>query len=74
MVATVGPLLVNSTEAAKMLDVSPKTLFNMRSAGEVPFVRIRAGRKGVRFSVLSLQNWITEQELRQQQAVKDGDK
>lgn len=62
MIATSEQLLVTSTKAAKMLDVSMKTLCSMREAGEVPFVRVRPGRKGVRFSIKSLENWITEKE------------
>jgi excisionase family DNA binding protein len=56
------PLLVNISEACKLLDVSSKTLYTMRASGEIPFIRLRTGRKGVRFSVRSLQEWIAQRE------------
>jgi hypothetical protein len=56
--------LLNNTEAAAMLSVSPKTLVALRERGDVPFVRILDHAKGVRYSEKSLAAWIAEREQR----------
>ncbi len=53
-------LLVGSIEAAKLLDISPRTLWTLRNAGAVPFVRIGAS---VKYSVSALQTWIESQQI-----------
>lgn len=52
-------LLVSESEAAKMLGISPRTLWSIRNTGEISCVRI--GRS-VRYSVASLQQWIRDRE------------
>lgn len=61
---TIEPLLVDSATAARILKVSPKTLFTMRTNGEIPFIRMRSGRQSIRFSVEELKKWIGERQER----------
>jgi excisionase family DNA binding protein len=53
------PLLVSPREAAGMLGVCEKTIYNLTKAGLLPAVRI--GR-AVRYSVETLRQWIKSQE------------
>lgn len=50
-----APLLVNSRDAARLLAISPRTLFALVKSGQVPVVRV--GRR-VLFSVEALQRWV----------------
>ena len=50
-------LLVTSSQAAKLLSISERTLFSLAVSGEIP--RIRIGR-AVRYSPDDLQRWIDE--------------
>ena len=50
-----APRLVNSREAARLLAVSPRTLWAMQKSGELPVVRIR---RSIRFGVKDLEAWI----------------
>lgn len=49
------PLLLTEREAAKALAVSPRTLWGLRNAGEIPCLRF--GR-AVRYDPADLQAWI----------------
>jgi predicted DNA-binding transcriptional regulator AlpA len=50
-------LLVRSRDAAKMLAISEKTLWNMsQPRGPLPVIRV--GRAGVRYSLRALEAWI----------------
>lgn len=49
------PLLVNSREASRLLQISERTLWTLTKAGEIPSVRL--GRS-VRYSVDALRRWI----------------
>lgn len=49
------PLLLTEREAAKALAVSPRKLWGLRTAGEIPCVRF--GRS-VRYDPVDLQAWI----------------
>lgn len=49
-------LLINSKEAAKLLKVSPRTLWRMQTSGEMP-APIRLGR-AVRWSAEVLKKWV----------------
>lgn len=50
-----GTLLVPPREAARLLSISPRKLWDLTTAAEIPCVRI--GRS-VRYSVSELQLWI----------------
>ena len=51
-------LLLNERDAAKMLSISPRTLWSLRAAGKISCVRIGAA---VRYSVSDLQDFIRSQ-------------
>jgi excisionase family DNA binding protein len=57
-------LLLNNVEASDLLSISPRTLVNMRLAGEIPFVRLRDGTKGIRYSTEALREWIAKRQQR----------
>ena len=60
---------VRPPEAARILGVSPRTLWGWTKAGLVPCVRVGTGkRKTVLYSVADLQVWLT----RQTEATKGG--
>lgn len=68
MAALTKQLLVNHTDAAAMLNVSHVTLLKMRRARTIPFVRVRPGRKGIRYSVLALEKWVARQQTKRRQS------
>lgn len=47
--------LLNTEEAAALLNVTPGSLRNMTAAREVPFIRV--GKRRVRFSTEALLKW-----------------
>lgn len=49
------PLLVNSAEAARLLSIGKRKLWELHTTGELPSVRIG---KAVRFSPADLADWI----------------
>jgi excisionase family DNA binding protein len=49
-----APILVDENEAARLLGLSAKTLYNMRRAGQLPFVRVR-GR--IMYRPVALEKW-----------------
>lgn len=51
-------LLVSEREAASMLSICPRSLWTLRTAGEIPHVRV--GRS-VRYAVADLEQWIEQQ-------------
>jgi len=52
-----GPkLLLKSREAAKLLSVSERTLWNLTQRGELPCVRI--GKRGIRYDPKDLSRWL----------------
>ena len=55
------PLLVDAAEAARLLAISPRTLWTLTRAGQLPAVRI--GR-AVRYAVADLLGWIERQKTR----------
>ena len=56
------PLSVRPREAARMLGVSPRTLWEWTRTGIVPCVHVGAGkRKTVLYPVDALQQWLREQ-------------
>ena len=55
MLAIANRLLVSEREAAEILGVSERTMFNMRQDGQVPFVRVRTR---VMYSPTALEKWI----------------
>jgi predicted site-specific integrase-resolvase len=59
---TQPPLALRPRDAARMLGVSPRTLWGWTRAGIVPCVRVGTGkRKTVLYAVSELQAWLTEQ-------------
>ncbi len=54
-------LLVPSRDAAQMLAVSERTLWQLRQKGEIPFLRIG---KLVRYPVADLEDWIARNRKR----------
>jgi excisionase family DNA binding protein len=57
-VAVAEKLLITEREAAELLSVSERTLFNLRRAGEIDAVQLRGC---VRYSVAALQEYIAKQ-------------
>jgi excisionase family DNA binding protein len=54
------PLALRPRDAARMLAVSPRTLWAWTHAGIIPSVRVGTGkRKTVLYSVTDLQAWLT---------------
>ncbi len=58
MSTTQPTLLLTPADAAKALAISPRKLWSMTDAGDIP--RIKMGRS-VRYSLADLQAWIKEQ-------------
>ena len=58
------PLLLSATEAARMLSISPRTLWTMTATGEMPCVRIR-GR--VLYDMHDLRTYIETNKERERQ-------
>lgn len=57
------PLLVPSPTAARMLGISPRSLYEWtRPRGPIPVIRMPGGR-AVRYSTSALQQWIEQQQL-----------
>jgi excisionase family DNA binding protein len=56
------PLALRPREAAQMLGVSPRTLWEWTRTGIVPAVRLGSGkRKTVLYPVAALQTWLSQQ-------------
>jgi excisionase family DNA binding protein len=65
-----SPLALRPRDAARMLGVSPRTLWAWTAEGIIPCVRVGTGkRKTVLYSVRDLQSWLTNQA----EAAKGGD-
>jgi predicted site-specific integrase-resolvase len=63
------PMALRPRDAARMLGISPRTLWAWTRAGIVPCVRVGTGkRKTVLYSVADLQAWL----MRQAEAAKGG--
>jgi predicted site-specific integrase-resolvase len=59
---TQPPLALRPRDAARMLGVSPRTLWGWTRAGIVPCVRVGTGkRRTVLYPVADLQAWLTRQ-------------
>lgn len=52
------PLLIGMNEAARLLSLSPRTVWSMANSGELPTVRVR---RRVLFNVEALRAWIDAQ-------------
>jgi len=50
-------MALRSAAAAKALGMSPRTLWSMTAAGEIP--RVRCGRKMVLYPVKELTDWLS---------------
>ena len=55
MPTTAQPLAIPEREAAELLGVSERTLFNMRQDGQIPFLRMRSR---IMYSPAALEKWI----------------
>lgn len=51
------PLLVDTRTAARLLSISPRTLWSLTRQGDMPVIRI--GR-AVRYDVAALSRWVAE--------------
>jgi len=60
MSTTARRLLISEREAAKMLNLCPRTLFNLRQDGAIPFVRVRTR---IMYRVSALELWLDSQEV-----------
>ncbi len=60
--STTEKLLLDNASAAELLSVSPRTLVKLRDAGEIPFVRVGDGRKGVRYSTEALKAFVSKRQ------------
>jgi len=59
---TQPPLALRPRDAARMLGVSPRTLWGWTRAGIVPSVRVGTGkRRTVLYPVADLRAWLTQQ-------------
>ncbi len=64
------PLALRPRDAARVLGVSPRTLWGWTNAGIVPCVRVGTGkRRTVLYPVADLQAWLT----RRTESTKGGD-
>ena len=54
------PILVNSREAAKMLAMSERKLWSLKTQGSIPSVK---SGKSVRYRTEALRRWAEEKEL-----------
>jgi excisionase family DNA binding protein len=59
MSTTAQPLAIPEREAAELLGVSERTLFNLRQENAIPFVRIRSR---IMYRVSALEKWLQENE------------
>lgn len=57
----IAPLSLRPRDAAQMLSVSPRTLYNWTRAGLIPYVKI--GRT-VLYRVADLEDWLSRQSRR----------
>jgi excisionase family DNA binding protein len=65
-------LLVGPKEAARLLSVSPRTLWAMTFEQEDPLPYVRLGRL-VRYSPSDLQAWLSQRAARTRQGGSDGE-
>lgn len=59
-VVDVDPLVVDGDAAARLLAISPRTLFTLRQAGEIGHIRIRGA---VRYAVADLEKFVQGQRV-----------
>jgi Helix-turn-helix domain len=52
------PLLVSEREAARLLGMCTKSLYRLRRAGRIEYVKIGLGDQRIRYTVQSLRNFI----------------
>ena len=52
-----APILVDAREAARRLSISPRTLFSLTKAGEIPSLKIG---KSVRYRIADLESWAAQ--------------
>ena len=58
MPSTTPPLLVDAREAARLLAISPRTLWSLSKTGEIPVVRL--GKRAVRYDPEALRRRVAE--------------
>lgn len=58
-IAPIDPMLIRAPEAAKLLNLSERTVWTLTKERKVPFVRI--GRS-IRYSPEALRAWITDRQ------------
>jgi excisionase family DNA binding protein len=58
--SSVPPILINATEAARLLSISERKLWQLTKDGDVPSVRID---KCVRYRIADLEEWTRRPQL-----------
>lgn len=58
--ANIEPLLLKPAEAAECLTISPRKLWSMTNAGEIPCIRMG---KAVRYDLADLRDWIEQNKV-----------
>lgn len=57
-----GRLLVNAKRAAELLSISPRTLWSLTNARQIPHIRIR---RSLRYCLADLEAWIEARKVRE---------
>jgi excisionase family DNA binding protein len=65
------PILVDCREAARLLSISPRTLWQLTNDGEIPSLKI--GAKCVRYRVVDLETWTRKQVEQRNQQLNEVD-
>jgi hypothetical protein len=60
---TLPPILITETDAAKVLGISPRKLWQLRSDGQIPCIRMD---RTIRYRVGALEEWARSQERKQE--------
>ncbi len=58
----VDQILVNESQAAKLLGICGKSVYNLRKSGQLPFVQINSST--IRYRVDALQQFVNSRETR----------
>jgi excisionase family DNA binding protein len=64
-----SPILVDCREAARLLSISPRTLWHLTNDGEIPSLKI--GKKCVRYRLIDLDAWTQKQVERQNEQLNE---
>jgi len=67
MQTSVRPLLLNSREAAQLLSLSERKLWDLMATGEIPHLKV--GRS-VRYAIEDLKSWIESNKVTTRESIK----